>query len=138
MSWGRQLADLNRPMAPAVIRTRLELLTISTALDNGVATVCDSLVVDTYAAAEWLLLLEKGTARRVVRVLAVNDGTSGADATAATYTEYGSQDVGTVDVVLSVDLSGAGGAQVMRLVALASSAGWTARAVRLPFRPTAA
>ncbi len=124
-----------QPETSATIVAALEGLTTLIALVNGVATTIDSILADSYQGASWEVTLVKGTARRKVKVWAVHDGTSGADATAAQYTEAGADDLGTVDVVLSVDVSGVGAAQVMRLRGLASSVGWTAESWRLPEKP---
>lgn len=134
MAWG-DFYSLVRALSPRQIFARLEARFAGVALTNGAATTIDSIAVDSYAAAGWLVVLAKGTARRTVFVLADHDGTSGGDATAADPTEFGKGDRGTVDVVLSVDVNGTGAAQVMRLRALASSTGWTATAYRIPLKP---
>jgi hypothetical protein len=134
MHW-RTLGGWVRALSPAQIFARLERKFAGVSLANGSLTTIDSILADNYAAAGWLVVLAKTTSRRVVFIWAAHDGATAGDATAATYTEAGADDVGTVDVVLSVDVSGTGAAQVMRLRALASSTGWTATAYRIPLKP---
>jgi hypothetical protein len=134
MHW-RTLGGWVRALSPSQIFARLERKFAGVALSNGALTTIDSVLCDSYAGASWEVTLAKGTARRVVTVWAGHDGATASDATAATYTEAGADDIGTVDVVLSVDVNGAGAAQVMRLRALASSTGWTATAFRHPNKP---
>lgn len=89
---------------------------LTTVLANG-ANVVDSVAVGTYRQAEWSYTLEKGAVTYSERNRAVNDGV-----TTPSNTAYGTVlTTGTVDVVMSVDISGG----LMRLIATTSSVGWT-------------
>ncbi len=126
---------LTKSLSAAEAFARLERRFSGVALTNGVSTVIDSILVDSYAAACWLVVLAKGVNRRISFIIADHQGTSAGDAATTAWTEFGGEDTGTVDVVLSSDLNGATTSQLLRLVALASSTGWTATAFRIPLLP---
>ncbi len=87
-------------------------------LANG-ANVVDSVSVATTRELEWSYTLTKGAVTYSERNRAVNDGV-----TTPSNVAYGSTlTTGTVDVVMSVDISGG----LMRLIATTSSVGWTIR-----------
>lgn len=108
----------------------LDDLTSSTALTDSVAVTVASELVDDYSTAVWLVTLAKsdGTRERWT-VEASHDGTSGADATAATWSVYGlGPDGGNT---LAVDVNGTGASQIIRLRVTANGTGWTAYVTRL-------
>lgn len=124
-------------LSPAQIRARLEKQTTAVVLANGSPTVIDSIVADTYPAGTWEVQLVKGTARRHAVVRFVQLGASAStDATGVDYREEAIAEAGSVDVTLSVDVSGAGVNQVVRLLGTASSGGWTANSIRSHLKPT--
>lgn len=134
MGW--RLRDLVRALNPAQIYARLVARFPAVALSSGVAATLDSVVADSYQAAAWDVTLVKSGSTSQRRIYGRHNGTSGADATTTAMGDHGSEDVGTVDVALDVDVSGAGTSQVMRLRATASSSGWTAYVTRVPIKPT--
>ncbi len=123
-----------RALTPAQVQARLEALQLAVALTSASTLyVLDSVLVDNYQTAEWKVVLTKTSANGSQRtVSARHNGSSGADATTVDYGDSGPDDVGTVDVAIACDVSGAGTAQVMRLTATPSSTGWTASVWRLP------
>ncbi len=131
------LVNIAKPLSGADILARLEALQVSTPLTLALTDyVLDSVLVDSYEAAQWVVVLTKTSANRSVRTItASHDGSTGADATAVAYGDSGPDDVGTVDVTVSVGVSGVGAAQVMRLIAQGATTGWTASVWRLPMKP---
>jgi len=89
-------------------------------VNTGVSgtNVQDSVVVDTVTAVKWLVNIRQGASMRAREVYAAHDGIdAGADATDADSTQYASLSMGSAiaGLAVSVDVSGAAGAQVMRL-----------------------
>jgi len=83
---------------------------------------------------DWKICISKLAtgARQIVNISAVNDNTGTGNATTGDYNLYGGAIVGTVDVTITVDISGVGAAQQMRLLADTVSSGWIAYVHRLP------
>ena len=85
------------------------------------ATTVDSVSVDETALCKWIVHVQGNQAgdaakKQVVEVLATHDGHSSADATQTDYTVYSKLRIGNVQgLQFSVDVSGSGAAQVMRL-----------------------
>lgn len=88
---------------------------LTTALALG-ANVVASFPIASYKAAEWAYALEKGTVVYREHMTAVHDGTTPSNAAFGTVLT-----TGTVDVVMSVDIS----AGNLRLIATTSSTGWS-------------
>jgi hypothetical protein len=92
---------------------------------GGTTVTLDSLVVDDIGAVEWLVFAEDETNQRrnALKVYATHDGISTADATEVDYSNHIIQRAGGTIVGLSVtvDLSGTGASQVMRLRVSCSS-----------------
>ena len=85
------------------------------------ATTVDSVAVDTAAAAKWVVHVQGNSAgdatnKQVVEILATHNGTTASDATGADYSVYAKLRMGEVTgLTFSVDVSGSGAAQVLRL-----------------------
>lgn len=83
------------------------------------ATAVDSMLVDDYDVAKWLVVcVDAGdpTVKEAFEVFAVHDGSVAADATSVDYTTYAKLKTGTISgLSLDVVLSGTGAAQVMSL-----------------------
>lgn len=98
----------------------------NTALNVTTITTLDSPLVDTYAAAKWIVHIQDnavGDKKRVVEILAVHDGYSGGDATDADYTVFAKLKMGVITgLTFTVDVSGAGASQVMNLKITSSTA----------------
>lgn len=98
-------------------RARVE----SESLAVTAATTIDSINVDTVAAAKWIVHVQGNQAgdaanKQVVEILATHDGTTAADATDTDYNVYAKLRMGNITgLSFSVDVSGTGAAQVMRL-----------------------
>lgn len=101
------------------------------ALTNGVATTITSVVVDAVGTVEWGLNLYKAATaqRHHFRIVAAHDGTILADAATTQLNLQSTISYGVLDVALSLTLTGAGAAQTMDLVGLASSVNWIAAIV---------
>lgn len=103
---------------------------------NGVttATTADSVLVDSVAAVKWYVYAREAAnpARvKAFEVWATHNGTPSADATQADDTVYAKLKIGAdFNLTLSVDLSGTGAAQVMRLRAASTTAGVDVRVTR--------
>jgi hypothetical protein len=97
-------------------------------------TVLDSVNVDEYGSVDWIVCISNPNtgARYRVTISAAHNGTLSADATDGSFQPVGGAVIGVVDVVLSIDLNGAGASQVMRLIATTSTANWTAQVHRSP------
>lgn len=100
--------------------------------------VLDSVLVDDISTAKWTVhcegnLLADAAKKRVVEILGTHDGHingAGADATDTDFTVYAKLKMGVVTgLVFTVDISGAGVAQVMRLT-ITSTTAVDVRAVR--------
>jgi len=91
----------------------------STAVTTAVSV--DTVLVDDVAACKWTVHVQgnqSGDAakKQVVEVLATHDGHTTADATVTDYTVYSKLRIGTLSgLQFSVDVSGSGAAQTMRL-----------------------
>jgi hypothetical protein len=113
-----------RALNPAQIYARLEARFAAVALSSGVAATIDSVLVDSYRSATWDLQGSHTDGRAVTRrVQATHDGTTGADATAATWCSDG---VGVLPATITIapDVSGATTSQLLRLRVTASESGW--------------
>ncbi len=99
------------------------------------ATVIDQVLVDDVAAVQWFVQVQDAAPaanRDSLTVEAHHDGWT-ADASDAFYTTYGGSPAGTVPVVWSVDVSGTGASQYMRLIATVSGGGtWEGQVQRRP------
>lgn len=86
----------------------------------------DSVKVDDVSAVEWTVMYELASdpSRRITeKVIALHDGTPGADATATDFNQYSVIRKGTAfNRTLDVDVNGTGPAQVMRLRVTATGA----------------
>lgn len=115
------------------LETALEARSQATGV-TAQATV-DSVLVDDIKMAKWLVhVFEQATPANIksMEVLAVHDGTAAADATSVDNSVSGVLKLGAnFNLEISVDLSGVGAAQVMRLRAQSSTAGVTVTARRL-------
>lgn len=120
--------------------TAAELESLQTAvqsLPTTVATTLDSVVADNYCAAEWKVTLTKDDGTTIVRVVkAWHNGTASADATTAQCSITGGGWMPDT-MVLDVDLSGVGTAQVMRLrcTLTYASGAWKGSSWRVPQKP---
>ncbi len=85
------------------------------------ATTIDSALVDSVAACKWTVYVQGNATgdasnKQVVEILATHDGTSAADATQTDYNVYAKLRIGNLaGLQFSVDVSGTGSAQTMRL-----------------------
>ncbi len=105
----------------------LDILKARTEASAGnvtVITTIDSVLVDDVSLVKWSVMIEgnllaDAAKKRAVEILASHDGHingAGADATDSDYTVYAKLKMGSiVGLVFTVDVSGAGVAQVMRL-----------------------
>lgn len=131
---GRAIAD-NRKIKEALqdLETALEARSQATGV-TAQATV-DQVLVDNIKMAKWLVhAFEEATPANIksMEVIAVHNGTNAADATSVDNSVAGVVKLGgNFNLDISVDLSGAGAAQVMRLRAQSSTAGVTVTARRL-------
>lgn len=96
--------------------------------------VVDEALVDDVAFLEWLVLIQGANGHREkMNVSAVHDGSSSADATAASnFIRYGKVRTGDPGVTISVELVGTGETQKLRLIADAASSGSIVWASRQP------
>jgi hypothetical protein len=103
--------------AAAVAKARTE----SVANAVTAAVTVDSVLVDDVEAVKWVVYCAGSgggdlTKKQVVEILATHDGSSGSDATATDYNVYAKLKMGTIPgLEFSVDVSGVGAAQAMRL-----------------------
>jgi hypothetical protein len=116
------------------LQTAVQTLTTATAF------TLDSVLVDSYAAAEWKVTLTKSDGKTIHAIVkARHDGRAAADATAAKCSiEYNADFADLAELTsLDVDLSGAGAAQVMRLrVTMTYASGtWKGSSWRVPQKP---
>lgn len=105
----------------------------STQIGVSAISTQDSVLVDTVAAVKWLVTCRQGTSMNSRIVWASHDGTSGADAVDTDETVYAKikKNAAIAGIAVTIDLSGAGVAQVMRLrVATSGAADW--HATRMP------
>lgn len=102
----------------------LKARTESAQANVTVITTIDSVLCDDVSLAKWSVMVEgnllaDAALKRAVEIFATHDGHingAGADATDSDYTVYGKLKMGNiVGLVFTVDVSGAGVAQVMRL-----------------------
>jgi hypothetical protein len=84
--------------------------------------------VDSVGIAEYTLCFTKSASgqRHLYRATIAHDGTTIADATTAQIALHAGVAVGAWDITLTVDLSGTGASQVMRVRAEAATTGWVA------------
>lgn len=126
------------PTSPAFTAAELEELQLGPfTMVTTVTQTLDSLPCDDYGGAVWDLTFTKSDGTRLTRrVTATHNGTSAADATAATCSITGTG-ISSELTTLDVDVSGAGTAQVMRLrLAMTFASGtWKVSAWRLPQKP---
>lgn len=116
-------------LTPDQLTARLSAYTVSTALTSGVAATVASESVDVYGTITWRLQLTRTDGTRAVRVItARHNGTTGADATTATWSSQGEGDL--TGWTIACDLNGAGTAQLLRLRVTAPAANWTASVTR--------
>jgi hypothetical protein len=117
-----------------VLQARLE----SSLTNVTTVQVLDSMLVDAVSAAKWTVMVEgnllaDAAKKRVVEILGTHDGHingAGADATDTDYTVYAKLKMGNiVGLTFTVDISGAGVAQVMRLT-ITSTTAVNVRAIR--------
>ena len=97
------------------------------------AVTLDSVLVDDVLACEWEVHAREDAnpARvKVLKVLALHDGHSGADASNVDDTQFAKLKIGNFNTQVSVDLDGTGAAQTMRLRVASSTAGVTFSARR--------
>lgn len=94
----------------------------------------DSVLVDVVATVQWLVTVRQGAVNRTGIIYATHDGTTGADATTVDFTGFANLTglgVAPIGLAVTVDVSGAAGAQVMRLqVTTTGLADW--HATRIP------
>lgn len=95
------------------------------------ATVIDSVVVDEARAAIWEVVIQDDSGNeQQLEVYAQHDGTTGSDATDADYSINGLPASGSVTASFSVDLSGAGPSQTMRLILTPTAGTWAVTGYR--------
>lgn len=95
-----------------------QVVQTSTSVSAATETTIDSVLVDDALAVEWSVAVHEntGTDVEMVTVHAVHNGVNGADAASVDFSEFAQLVVGTVDgLTFTVDLSGSGAAQTMRL-----------------------
>lgn len=111
------LADFNHPHNPRV----------STTLSIADGTkVLESLLVDDYKTVVWCVALYNGTISKNVLISATHNGTASLDATATDFSESIVASIGNATpVTFSVDVSGSGTGQTIRLKASTTSNGWS-------------
>ena len=104
---------------------------------DGVAaiTTIDSVLVDDYGAIKWLVAYvdETNDKRNANEIFAVHDGQTDADATVVDFTDYAfikAPSAKIPGITIDVDITGAAGAQVMRLRLTSSSVTVNVRATR--------
>jgi len=116
------LADTNHPHNPKT--------SVSVASTDG-TVVIESVSVDNVKHVTWIVTQSSGTFAKTTLVHATHNGTASADATTVGTTTTALETVGTdpADVTISVDISGAGISQIMRLKC-AKTAGSIALGVR--------
>ena len=94
---------------------------------QGSDYVLDSVVVDDFSAAKWILhAFDETTPANVYtsEILGIHNGTAAADATLVDWTVYGELTLGAeiAGLTIAVELDGVGAAQTMRLVGTATGA----------------
>lgn len=116
----------------------LKARTETTLTNVTTVQVLDSMLVDDVSAAKWTVMVEgnllaDAAKKRVVEILGTHDGHingAGADATDTDYTVYAKLKMGNiVGLTFTVDVSGSGVAQVMRLT-ITSTTAVNVRAIR--------
>ncbi len=131
---GRAIQD-NRKVKEALQDLETALEARSQAAGVTAQTTVDQVLVDDIKMAKWLVhAFEQATPANVksMEVIATHNGTAAADATSVDNSIAGVLKLGgNFNLDISVDLSGAGAAQVMRLRAQSSTAGVTVTARRL-------
>lgn len=101
---------------------------LATSASAGIttATVVDSLLVDDYDVAKWIIEAQNAdqSKKYSVEVLALHDGSTSADATGADWNEYGKLRVGgnITGFDIAVTVSGVGAAQAMELTIVSTEA----------------
>lgn len=117
------LQDYNHPHNPQA--------SITVNIADG-AKVVETLAVRDWKAVAWLVCMEKDNARAFVQVNAVTDGYSTTDATTVDTTQQILSDLNgaLAKITLSVDLTGAGSSQYVRLKAATTVNGYTIRVRR--------
>jgi len=119
------------------LETALELITGDYAATTiTAAATVDSMLVDSFAAVKWLVqAFEEATPgnKKSFEIFAAHNGTTAADATGTPRnTIYAQLDNGSAfNLTITLDLNGAGVAQVMRLRAASTSAGVTVKVKRI-------
>lgn len=98
----------------------------SSATNVTSAITLDSILVDDFVGAEWMVVfsLDSNPAQRQsVKITSIHDGTAAADASSVDYDKYAINKLGSsFNNSISIDVSGAGAAQIMRLRVSASAA----------------
>jgi len=103
----------------------------TSAVADGVPTAVATALVDSYASVVWEVTLFTATGERQQWcVCAYHDGYAGADATTANYTIFGPGPNSPAHDI-TVDVTGSGAGQTMRLVITAAAAGWSAGVQRV-------
>ncbi len=102
------IADDDAPGVPYVITSGITSL-----------VEVDSVPVDDYGFAMWVLQADKDGGRYISTVIGGHDGTSAADATESDWQEFNVLEFGTeiADLSLGIDISGTGAGQILRLIA---------------------
>ncbi|MBA3761743.1 MAG: hypothetical protein H0X04_00170 [Chthoniobacterales bacterium] len=121
------IADYDEPHNP--------IASISLSIADGTKTV-EQFLVEDYSTVAWMVEIEKNGNRAEVDVVASHNGYVGIDATGTPdYSISPHTDTGTVsaEVTLTVDLTGTGGAQYMRLRAATTVDGYTINVRRIKF-----
>lgn len=97
------------------------------------AKVVESVPARDWRAITWIIAIEKNNARAYVLVHASTDGYSTTDATAVDLTQQNLTDLNAAlaKVTLSVDLTGVGSSQLLRLKATTTVDGYTVRVRRI-------
>lgn len=121
-------------LAGAILNAR----TVTTLTNVTTVQILDSMLCDDVSAAKWTVMVEgnllaDAAKKRVVEILGTHDGHingAGADATDTDYTVYAKLKMGNiVGLTFTVDVSGAGVAQAMRLT-ITSTTAVNVRAIR--------
>lgn len=131
---GRAIQD-NRTTKQALQDLEAALEARSQATGVTAQATVDQVLVDDIKAAKWIVhAFEEATPANIksLEVMAVHNGTAAADATSVDNSVSAILKLGAnFNLEISVDLSGAGAAQVMRLRAQSSTAGVTVTARRV-------
>ena len=133
------IADTGQTAVPTQLALHLEdfddphnpRITTTVANTDGTKVV-ETILVDSFKSVSWYVTLHIGsTFSKTIFVHATHNGSTTADATAVGTTQETLATVGTdpADITVSVDLSGAGTAQVIRLK-IAKTAGTVAAIIR--------